>query len=562
MSPLHTLLRLALVLAAGLVFAAPSHTRPPQAVDQVNATLHRAEQNLKLVDGAIGHLTAPPKGSAAKLNRSRLDQALADIQAALQLVAKLQDGKPGVAEAKSRAAAAEALYAKLDGILTGAPPAPAPAPAPQPQPAPSPNPAPAPAPTPSTTPKVRLGYPHADNLKNTVFTLNRVEGDAEALQTLAAELRLRPDPLATDHRVTVNAVARGVEAQRQAGFVRDGLAKLPANGEGVDEAAQRLAAAEASLAASLEFLTPLNAELLKLIDPSSYPDFVADLARVAELGGSFVEPAAQLGYRHRVAATTYTESDAALAECERVRAKYQRLVEQDTEQGRSVRGTCQHFEQRRAEFLAAAAACKVTLPVEVRADLAKVDGMAETAVAEQRPAWFTGGIPDELARVDDKLALLAALDPAAHAVVAAEAKELAARVAQRAASLRELIIRENQLPPDRYAGADREAVIAVAKDAWGYQEKGFELLAVRIPSEAWARDTKWTYWNGTWTFVDVSTLQVRLIVADKANPTQAIDRPVNVKKDHQKGDTTIGVPLFGFGDPLQPHSYVLRSKVQ
>ena len=68
--------------------------------------------------------------------------------------------------------------------------------------------------------------------------------------------------------------------------------------------------------------------------------------------------------------------------------------------------------------------------------------------------------------------------------------------------------------------------------------------------------------QGTWYFSDRSRLQVRLLVADHENPDLAIDRPINVIKDHQTGDTMIGVPLWGFDDELQPSSYMLRSKIK
>ena len=54
---------------------------------------------------------------------------------------------------------------------------------------------------------------------------------------------------------------------------------------------------------------------------------------------------------------------------------------------------------------------------------------------------------------------------------------------------------------------------------------------------------------------------MRLIVADKNNPELAIDRPINVKKDHQKGDTLIGVPMRSFDEELQPSEYFLRTNI-
>lgn len=256
------------------------------------------------------------------------------------------------------------------------------------------------------------------------------------------------------------------------------------------------------------------------------------------------------------------QRDATLAECQRIRAAYARLIQQGTEQGKSVEGNCSNLESKLQDFLAVAAQQRAALPAAIRADLAEVDRVATEAVANQQPMWFTGGIPQQLAWIDEKLALHAALDPAGNVAIAAEVAALKESLAKRADSLKELIIRENPLPMDRYTAADRDAAIAVAVDAWRHQEKDFELLAVRIPAEAWSRDTKWTYSNGTWYFVDVSTLQVRLIVADKANPAQAIDRPINVRKDHQKGDTLIGVPMRSFDEALQPNEYLLRTRIK
>jgi hypothetical protein len=105
-------------------------------------------------------------------------------------------------------------------------------------------------------------------------------------------------------------------------------------------------------------------------------------------------------------------------------------------------------------------------------------------------------------------------------------------------------------------------VIAIALDGWKHQQPKCEVLAVRIPSEAWSRDTRWSYSNGTWYLVDVSSLQVRLIVADESDATLAVDRPINVRKDHQKGDTLIGVPLHSFEEALQPQQFLLRSRVK
>jgi hypothetical protein len=136
-----------------------------------------------------------------------------------------------------------------------------------------------------------------------------------------------------------------------------------------------------------------------------------------------------------------------------------------------------------------------------------------------------------------------------------------ANLKKQADSLKELIIRENRLPEDNYAGIDRISVVNVAKSGWSGQQKDAEILAVRLPADSWSRETKWFYSNGTWYFSDRSKLQVRLIVADHDNARQAIDRPVTVIKDHQRGDIMIGVSLRDFDEPLEPREYFLVENV-
>jgi len=133
---------------------------------------------------------------------------------------------------------------------------------------------------------------------------------------------------------------------------------------------------------------------------------------------------------------------------------------------------------------------------------------------------------------------------------------------QREKSLSALIIQQNPLPPDRYTGADRSQVVDVAIDAWKHQQAKFEVLGSRIPSEAWNRETMWQYSNGTWYYVDRSKLQVQLLVADEENSDQAKILPVNIWKDHQKGDSLIGTPLYSGKEVLQPSSYMLRDKIK
>ncbi|MFT4540717.1 MAG: hypothetical protein ACI841_000987 [Planctomycetota bacterium] len=541
-----------------VLFIAPtSMASSAPDVAKVTSHLKRAEANLQLVDGSIGHLTSPPKGSAGKLAKMRLDQAAGDITAAKTLLSGLSSGA-GLAETKTRYASAEKLRAKLAGILTGSTPAPKPTPAPQPDP----NGVQPPKPKAVASKTVRLGYPHADNFKGTLFTLRRVEADTAAMLKLHGELKPVQDQLSINHRTTAKALGTITETGRQAGFVETGLAKIPANGEGVAEAVQRLAQARTSLANASAYFTPLNAKLMDMTNPANYPEFHADVKRLRELSGMYGNPSIIFEHQRVQAAEAFTQRQAAKEECLRIARVYTRLMEQQTEQGNQIEGAGNNFLSREKEFLAAADREKATLPASIRKDLAEANQHAEEAVRDQKPMWFRGGIPQRLDWADEKLALYTVLDPQGSVAIASEVTSMKASIKTRADSLRELIIRENTLPNNNFEGGDRDAAIAMAIDAWKKQEPEFELLTVCIPSKAWARETKWSYSNGTWYFIDKSSIQVRLIIADKSNPELAIDRAVNVRKDHQKADALYGVPLRSIKEELGPSEYLLRSKVK
>lgn len=545
-------------LLALALLVAPARADAAADVARMNSLLDRAESNLALVDGSIGHLTSPPKGSAGKLARMRLEQARGDIEPAGALVGSVS-GADGAAAAVERYNAAVTLYNKLAGILSGEPAAPArPASAPASggaQPA-------AAAPAADKPATVKLGYPHADNFKNTLFTLREVEGYTRALVASLEELRAVEDQLSINYRDSGTAMNTIAEARRKAGFVKDGLARIPANGEGVAEARQRLVDAEAAITTAEQYFEPLDAQLQTLIHPSSYPQLEADVKRLRELSRMYSDAQAAFQYERSLAAEAYVQRDATRQECLRIAGRYARLMHQGTDLGARIEGAGNGCLSSLEEFLAHAATQQANLPGEIREHLAEADGYADEAVQNQKPLWFTGGIPQRMEWATDKLALYAVLDPAGAEALTREVEAMRASLATRAESLRELIIRENPLPSDAFDGADRDAAIAVAVDAWKHQQKDFELLAVRIPAQAWKRETKWTYSNGTWYFVDKSSLQVRLIVADTENPELAIDRPVNVRKDHQAGDSLYGVPLRSIDEALQPSEYLLRTRIK
>ncbi len=508
-------------------------------IQKVNSLLRRAESNLQSVSASLGNRTTPPRGSAGKLLASRLEQALGDINPAKELLEKIPAGTEGRDEAVARYQAAAEEYNRLRAIMIG-PDAPAPA---------------------ADDSGVKLDYQQEEVLKGAQFNLREVEANANHLTEQVEKLREVEDQLAINFRDVSGLLGVVENAKRKAGFVKDALDKLPADGRGVGDTRQKLVNAEAKVVTAHDYLRPLNQQLQRLIDPAQYPEFDADRKRLRELSSMFANTMI-LQTNRPLAADTYKQGEAARAECIRIAQKYNRLIQQQTDQGAALEGVGNGFLRNHAQFIAEADALKESLPGSIQDELAQARQYASDAVAEQKPLWFTGGIPQVMGFAEDKITLLSAIDEEAGKQMKAELEQTKNDLKQQADSLRELIIRENKLPNDKFQGEDREKAIKTAISAWKVQQDEFELLAVRIPSEHWARETKWTYSNGTWYFSDRSKLQVRLFVPDHENPELVIDRPINIWKDHQKGDSMIGVPLWAFEDELQPSDYLLLSKVK
>ena len=77
---------------------------------------------------------------------------------------------------------------------------------------------------------------------------------------------------------------------------------------------------------------------------------------------------------------------------------------------------------------------------------------------------------------------------------------------------------------------------------------------------AWTRTTKWQWSNGAFYKVDTSKIQVQLLV--KYNDKLAVIRPINIYKNHMKGDTIASFPLFGLKEKLQPNELIPLAKVK
>ena len=177
-------------------------------------------------------------------------------------------------------------------------------------------------------------------------------------------------------------------------------------------------------------------------------------------------------------------------------------------------------------------------PAQITSHLDEAEKMSDQAVAEKKPLFFTGGIPQRMKWASDKLAVLNAIDADAAKPLVARYDAIKPTIPQKEASLRNEIIAANEPPKDNYSGADKNQLIELAKSSWKEKYPDAQIVAVRIPGQQWKRDTRWTWHSASKAFEksDRSKLQAQLLVKSAADPKLLEVHVVDLYKDHLAND--------------------------
>ncbi len=544
--------------AAGQTALADLTAAQQKTLTDAQGLLKRAVTNLELAQQSAG--TGTPKGSKARLALVRLQSAQQSMPPVHARLEQLPADDETVMAFRQQVATVEQAMAELEGRLTG-------------KPAPTPEPAredmgggdsgkdPAPTPPPAETPGgKKLDYRQEEQFRNARFKLREISGQAAALKEFSGKVAEIEDVTGLDHRLMAQAVNTVALARKRIGEFHTHFDPLPADGRGVPELAAQFKSDLAEIDAADKILAPRWEQLARLIDPASYPELTADYDRLRELSGMFSDTNVFLNDRTR-AAGLLEQMAPARKEADRILAAYAVLVRQKTDMGEKLMKQHTYFGSKLESFQAAVAQQKTQLPNEIAGHLAEARQYAEEAVAEKKPLFFTGGIPQRIDWAKEKIALLTAIDAGAGAQQQAELDRLQAQLKQQQESLREQIIAGNDMPADRYRGADREALVKRATDKWKQREPKAEVLAARIPAENWKREVMWRSQNtGSWYKIDRSKLQVQLLVA--VDDKLAVIRPINLWTNHISNDELTATIFHGEDDELLPGSYLLRTKIK
>ncbi len=536
-------------------FFAASISASPADLREADLALRAGEADLAAARSSAGSAANPAAGSRLKLTLTRLESARARIDQAGTALKRIAPDDPSAVALRKRHETATAGLAAIDAIVAPASPANPPAANP-----PAGNPANpvAPANPPVASP-ARLDYKQQQLIKDANFHLRDAEGySAGAAEVVARLSGDGPKPIHQDVTNALNAVATGEKKQQlAAGY----LAQLPADHPDVQALAAAVTQMAEALSASKTKLVEADAHLQKLTGMENYPKYDADFVLLQDLARRYTD-FANVSQRAEALAEIIREDAQALRESQRIGQTYAPLVDQHTEPGQRMTRMQEYFTEHRTAFSKELAEYRKELPAAFDKDLQEADRLAEDAVANAKPAFFgeTGGISQQFGFAQSKLLVLKAFGEADAKPFADKLAASQQRMKERAKALEAQIIATNELPPDRYTAEDRADLIRRATEAFAAQQGGAQVLAVRIPSEAWTRDTRWRWSGDSFSKFDSSHLQIQLLV--KQDEKLAVIRPINLYKNHLQGDTISASPLDGAKDELPPQRYLPIEKIK
>lgn len=570
-------------LLAGLAFnvsAALALDAQQEAVHrQATSALKSATADLDAARSSAGTASNPAKGSRLRLTQMRLDQAKARLEQASATLAKLPADDAQVVETKKAYDEALAAHAAIDAIIhpkesPATPEAPE-APAAEKPAASSDKPSassdkssdkaadkPAAKPAeqaqakPAASP--RLHYQQEDQLGNARFNLRDAQSRLKPAQAVVSQM---DDPeKKVVHSQVVNALKALDSAQEKLGHANKTLASLPAEH---DKVAPVISDAKetANLIGGLKSrLDAAEKELGKLAKIENYPNYNKDLELLGDLAGRYRD-FQQTVQQPEVLAQTIAEDGNALKEVQRIARTYLPLVEQKTPEGERMENTFNHFQSRRSSFAQALMEYKKQLPALFQQHLDEAASLARQGVEQKKPAFFgpESGIEQQLGFAQDKLTVIQAFGPETAAPFETKLKQTRDAIAQAGKALESQIINSNTMPRDNFQGEGRDAIIAIAKDGWSHQQKDAKVLKAVIVSQAWKRDTRWTWHNGSFSKSDLSRVQVQLVI--QHDDKLAVIQPVNVHKNHLSGDTLTGHPMRSGDETPPPQAFLLLEKV-
>ena len=525
-----------LALLAPAASAKDLTPKQTQTLNSVANMIRGAQGDLQAAQSTAGTKEKPATGSRLKLTLMRIQSASERLAKAGPLLASLPAEHDGVKSATASLNAAKDTIAKLNDILGAA----------------------AVAKDAPTGPK--LHYTQEKALSDARYYMKTVKGNYDAAKKVLDAYKAGGEskPVHAQIRSALSTIDMAVEKH---GLAVKRLETLPAEHPQVAPVIKEASAATMAINAARKELKVIDATLQKLTGMENYPSFEADFKKVQELGARYRDWDALVQQPERYAAAV-KEDQAVRKEIGRIAKLYQPLVDQKTQAGKRMMGVFTFFTEKRKQFAGKLREHRRVLPGEIDADIAEAKKMAADAVAHGKHLFFgeQGGIAQRIKWADQKVLILTAYNEKVGAKYAKRVEETRAQLKKQAKQLEKQIIDSNRMPATAYGSEDIKSVVAVAVAAIKEQFADAEILATRVPSSAWERDTRLRYSSGQFYRIDGSRLQVLVFV--KAGDGLAVCRPVNLYKNHLKKDAVSASLLDAPGDDLPPQRHYLLKHIK
>jgi hypothetical protein len=149
--------------------------------------------------------------------------------------------------------------------------------------------------------------------------------------------------------------------------------------------------------------------------------------------------------------------------------------------------------------------------------------MAQDSVANKKPLFFTGGIPQRMGWASDKMSVLATIAPDSPEYNISKQKSYLQQqeLGKMEKMLEQEIIKTNNKPPNRYQGPDRPTLKQAVTAKWQAIYPADEIVGICIPSQEWKRTTEWRFQN-SWYKVDHSWLQPQARRNNRTGPADGL----------------------------------------
>lgn len=284
----------------------------------------------------------------------------------------------------------------------------------------------------------------------------------------------------------------------------------------------------------------------KSADVKNYEDFQKDADRLSAIAETYdlsitPENAARMG--------EVLETDKAVRSWIAQRYEvYKPLIAANGREGQIIHqaftkaaGNVKKFTARAQEFVNGASP-------KLEEHLKRAQSLTEDAVRNKTPAFFEGGIRQEITAAERLAQIFTAIATPSHP----KAKEMNANVAALKGKIEEArktmkgeILKAARPPADVYEGKDRAELEELIRNAWRKEHPKDKILSIRFQEKEWdrTRKLKWSEGDSSWNAIDHSVLSVCVLVQTSDRIATAYVAYAN--RDNLSSKLTIGVQTKG-----------------